>query len=312
MIKNNLRKFLKYIITKIGNALNLREHERILYHIAHHVSLIEAKQEKIEDYLKTINTVVAGIQTENNPLYNEFDIAEYEINELYRILKNNNTSKVGLINIFSLIKNVSFNKKSVVVLGDEENFMLNRLSKIGATDIKQINFIPKEGKILSKKDVFIYPMNLNKLSLDNYDVMLSYDEYVSSVLLKNKLFDLGNKIKESVIVRVNVISNSAFKNHLDPKIKLDVKNKKIIFNDNFVRYQLHCSGFNEVSCIYTYGNNIDNYFDKKITSFRYLNGYYVKVSNDKFKNNRYYNNSNSVYKIYLATKLPSIKNISKT
>jgi len=190
--------------------------------------------------------------------------------------------------------------------------MLNRLSKIGATDIKQINFIPKEGKILSKKDVFIYPMNLNKLSLDNYDVMLSYDEYVSSVLLKNKLFDLGNKIKESVIVRVNVISNSAFKNHLDPKIKLDVKNKKIIFNDNFVRYQLHCSGFNEVSCIYTYGNNIDNYFDKKITSFRYLNGYYVKVSNDKFKNNRYYNNSNSVYKIYLATKLPSIKNISKT
>lgn len=310
MIKNLFKPIIHFIFKKIRYQLNIDEQERILNHIAHHVGLIEIKQKKIEDYLKAINTAVSGIQTENNSLYDEFNIAEYEIRELHEILKSNKKNKVGLINFFSLIKKVNFKDKTVIAFGDEENLMKSKLSQLGANSIKQIKFVPKNSGPLSEKDDFIYPMNLNKISLDKHDIAICYDENVSSILLKNKLFDLGNLIKESVILRVSVISNTVFKNDTDPKIKLDEKNQKLIFNDNFVRYQLHNSGFNEVSCIYTYGNNLDNFFDEKVTSFRYKDGFYIKRSNNKFKSNKKYNNSDSIYKIYIANKLPSIKNIN--
>jgi len=196
-------------------------------------------------------------------------------------------------------------------MGDEDGLTLNKLSGLGASRVKQIKFLSKQGELFSKNKILIYPMSLGKLSIDNFDVLISYNEDISSILLKNNFFNLGTRIKKTAILKVNVVANTVFKKNLDPKIILKEANRGIVYNDNFVRYQLHNSGFNEVSCIYTYGKNINNYFDEKISCFRYKNGFYIKKLNNKFKNNRGYNNTNSVHKIYLANKLPTVKNINK-
>jgi hypothetical protein len=311
-LKLKIKKILTPFFITLSNQLRLPEHERILNHIAHQVKVLDEKQQKLDEHIKAVNAVVTGLYSKSDSLYDEFNLAPYEVLELSKILNSSDKNDITTFNTFSFLKNIDFKNQSVVVLGDNTNVIKEKLNKLGVKKTIQIKFSQKTNKNNSKNEFFIYPMDLNKITIDSFDILLCLDHNISSILIKNRLFGLGIKVKKIVILKARVLSNTVFKESIDPKIILNENNRKITFNDNFLRYKLHYSGFNEVACLYTYETNIDNYFDKKITSFRYKNGFYIKQSNNKSKKNKKYNNSNSVYKIYIGSKLPSVKNINRS
>lgn len=295
------------IIAKCIRDLKIGELERLLHHAIGKLDVLEKNQHRIENLSQTANMFLAGLPSHKNSSYDDYPIAFAELLEIGSLLTDRETDPVLITHFFSHIPQVDFNNTSVCIVGDDQLLYQKELEKRGAKNIVSIHASSKKSEQISQHtSLEIFPTNLKNISLGNFDFFLVPSIPFSSLLIKNNLFNLSEKTKRGCIMMLEVKNKTVFSDEPDPKVFLENDNTKIIYNDNYVRSQLHANGFFETECLYTYGNGIDNYFDKKVSRFHYQNGLYIVNKNTKYKKSKKYNNADSSVKIYYARKLPSV------
>lgn len=288
--------------------LKINERDHILNSIYHEVNKIKYDQ-------LTANKISFGIDSIKNPLYQKFNIVNFELNEILQILENKKIDSLKVMNYVSLLKNhknISFKNKSICIIGGNNPLFSQELMKLKAKNVLNIqvdsllsskNHSLKQNSFIN--NVFSFPTLIGNVNINNIDILIVPDPIFSSLLLKNDFYGINKNIKEAAIISLEVSSSSIFKSSPEPEIIINQDNNKIVFNDNYIRILLHKNGFFEVRSLYSFGKNNYNYFDKKISHFNYKNGLTLIKSNKfpKAKINQIIK-VDSVIKIYTAYKLP--------
>lgn len=300
--------FYHRIIAKLIRDLKIKEFERLLHHTIGKLDILEENQHRIENLMQTATMSLTGLPLYKNSLYENYPIAFAELLEITQLLMQEEIDPVLVANFFSHIHQIDFTNASVCIIGDNHLLYQKELKKKGTRNLLSIHASSKKSEQVhpQQASLEIFPISLKNIVIDNFDFFFAPSIPFSSLLIKNNLFHLSEKTKRGLILMLETKNETVFSDKPDPKVFLENEKTKIIYNDNYIRSQLHVNGFFEVECLYTYGNGIDNYFDKKISRFNYYEKYYIVKKNKKHKKDKKYNNQDSSVKIYFARKLPSV------
>ena len=235
--------------------------------------------------------------------YKEASLEIYDLAEAIRGAKNDDTEVVSFFDKILL----DFKGKNVVIVGGGNSLYMHLLAKRGA---KKVTCFEASSQLSEKNTVgnihLAYPLDLVKLKPDHCDILLVPSSNWTTLLAPRGFAGLGAYVKESMIVTARVNQGTVFTSSAEPAI-FDI-NGRIGFNDNYLRKQIHQSGFVEVHCLYT-GGHINNALDKKVTKFNHLKGFSIASKNAKPRRNQKNDSHSLADKIYIAYKLPTKKYI---
>lgn len=313
-MKNTIKKILKPLYWKLVNRvltdLRLAEQERLLHHIIGDMEKVKQKEGEIKSQLFAIATYLTGIKLQKNPIFSEYDIIQKTIDEFTAMYQEEDDYEIDPVIFFSRIKKLKLAQKKICLLGAKNELYRQQLKRLGASRIISIetsplNFTNRNVGSRPRPDTYYAaPGDFGKLPIPPCDILLVPRVCFSSFLIKNRLSGLGTKIKEAAVLKLIVNHTTVFGSDVVPKIWEDKDDQEMVYNDNYVRSELHQAGFSETVCLYSEGEGVDHDFDRKVSRFAYENGSYTVRDNPKPARLKPYLVST---KIYLAQKLPSVK-----
>ncbi len=308
LIKKYLRPFYRRTSKRMFKFLKLDELMDMLLQINHRAFTIEEELQKLKKIQAATNLILSGQDSYQNELYRKYEIAPLEIFDLSTAIAGESKSEIDIINFIDRT-GLDFANKTVTIIGGNSDLYAHILQKKGAKKIHRIESNPQISKDIEENNVsFIYPLNLGKASREHCDILLIPSASWTTLLSSRSFAGFGSFVKESIILQSRVNSQTSYSSSLEPAIFDD--DGRLSLNDNYLRRQLHLSGFVEVECIYTEGVYIDNYFDLKVTKFNQLNGFTIIKKNRRPTKDQLLKIKDSTEKIYIGRKLPSKKYLS--
>ena len=138
IFKKTIASLYKKIITKVAGDLKLPEHERLIHHLISRVDEISEEQTKLRKGVRAANTFISGLPLLGNPLYENYDLANVEINELLSTLLPKKIDPALASNYLLTVKSVDFKNRAVCLIGARNSLYLDLLKKLGARKVIRI------------------------------------------------------------------------------------------------------------------------------------------------------------------------------
>lgn len=309
-IKRFLQPFYQKLAYKLKEDLQITEQQRLLHHLIGQIDKLSNQQLVLTDQIKATNLLVSGVY--NNKEDDPSNLwSTSVISDIVAILKNQPPSFISVFNYFDKIVKTPLKNKRLIFISNGHSLYSQIAKKQGAKSIMRIEMNPlvaDREKFYNQFDhekvIYIYPANIGTLSYPLVDFLFIPRPTVGSFLIKHHLFNLGAQVKERAFISLTVKTNSVFSTVKKPPFWQEENRSFTIFNDHYVRRQLHQAGFFEVKCLYSQGIEIKNqHFDQKVTHLSYQDDYKV-VKDNKIKDNKLFADSHISVKTYVASKLP--------
>ncbi len=306
-----MKLLLKKIYSKIGSrlrkALHITEMQSRLDEVNHRAFLLQQEVEKLEKVVGTTNVLLSGINTSTHSLHDESHGGSYEMYDIFEAINSREDDSVSMNTILEYIeKHYPYGQNSYAIVGTATHSLPHILQKKGVKKITNIRCRSLVGTKHQSQGLMAYPLELHTISLPLTDVLLFPNSAIGSLAVNHAMFGYGTKIRKAVILVAYVMNDSIFSS--ENKEKTFVINDRLVYNDNYIRQQIHASGFSDVRCIYTSGENINHSFDEKVSHFTYKTSseseYEVIKDSNSYHTMAVYNTHIPVKKIYLGTKLP--------
>lgn len=311
-LKRILEPFYQKLSIKLKADLQVAEQQRLLHHLIGRVDTLSIQQLALTNQIKTTSLIVSGVYNSTEDETSTFWSASI-IYDIFAILKNQSQSSISVFNYFNEITQVALKGKSIIFVSGVDPLYSQIAKKQGAESIVRIEMNPFvankrliNDESRNEKVIFVYPTNMATLSYPLVDLLFVPRQAVASFLIKYHLFNLGSRVKQKAFITLAVKTYSVFSTSKTPPFSLEENQSLTIFNDNYIRRQLHKAGFFEVKCIDSQGIGIKNkQFDKKVTHLSYQDNYKV-VRDNKLKDKKLFNDNHMSIKTYVANKLPEL------
>lgn len=303
-----VRPFYSRFSSKLFHDLRVQEINDLLLQINHRVFTVEEELERLKNIQSASNLMLSGLDTFDNPLYQKYKEAAFEVFDLAETLKHKKQESAEVVSFFEKA-GVNITGKNVGIVGGGDSLYAHAAARKGAKNIFRIEATPLRSSEKSDNNVhYIYPLDLSHMDPQPADVFFIPDPNWVTLLISRNIAGLGAFIKNCLVISARVSNHTVFTSSIEPAI-FD-NDGRISLNDNYIRQQLHLNGFVEVCCVYTEGAHINNAFDSKVSKFNQLNGITIVKKNTKHAKDSKYNNQETTEKIYVAYKLPTRKNIA--
>lgn len=304
LLKKLFQPLYKKTITRLAIGLKTVNNNELLLSLNHRMFLLEKHVQNLFSIISETNAHLSPVRTADNPLFMKYSFATLVNRDIAATLQPGKRNDSEEMMFFENLPESYIKDKAVCSLYGGTRLFQHILEKKGAKKILQIESRVKDTPLeKSESLIFAYPLDIDKIGLPTFNTILVPNSSMSSVLIMHNLLDLGKLTKDALILKVRVNHSSSFSSDIEPEI--EEYNSILVFNDNYVRSQLHRNGFVEVRCLYTIGKGIDPLFDKKISQLDYKNGYRIVRKNKPLSSSASTKKLDSyVNKIYIAYKLP--------
>lgn len=146
---------------------------------------------------------------------------------------------------FQNLKNETFKNKHILLVDTGEAVFLNTLKSKKPKSLTHIVLSATQKTRINTNTLYLHPSDIHSfLPQEVFDVLVIPNALIASLFIKHQLFKFGSYIREQAIIRSRIHGESFPTKKLEPLYIQ--KEDAFLWNDNYLRSQIHSSGFVEI------------------------------------------------------------------